>query len=201
MKFQHLLVLVSIGTAAINSQANAQIRTQPAPTGQVPTAYPGQQGNSNAGVQPKPTGQIAPEAPGSLGTIQQPASTVQAPKAAPVQDLGFEVHSRPVTQQGMVPKLNTNQDPRTMQERYQPVNANSTQTITTERVTERSETPVGNTAPGAQTSGNPQTAQERTSTGQATPSPAKAQTGAATPQAQQYQNTTPATNRRVEPKQ
>lgn len=201
MKFQHLLVLVSIGTAAINSQANAQARTQPAPTGQVPKAYTGQQGNPNAALQPKPTGQIAPEVPGSLGTIQQPAATQQATKAAPVQDLGFEVHSRPVTQQGMVPKVNTNQDPRTMPERYQPANTTSRQTTTTEQVIERSETPIGNTAPATQTAGYPTSPQGRTSSGQAAPNPAKTQTGATAPQGQQYQNPTPAANRRVEPKQ
>jgi hypothetical protein len=206
MKFQHLLVFVSISTAVVNSHASAQSRTQPVPTGQVPKAYTGQQANPNASFQPKPTGQIAPEVPGQpLGTIAQPAPTGQIPKA-PVQDLGFEVNSRPVTQQGMVPKVNTTQDPRTMPERYQPASTNQQQTISKEQmdqVIEKWETlppPNGNASPATPTSGTSQQSQ-RTPGGQSATGTSKTQTGTATPQAQQYQSTTPSGSKRVEPRQ
>lgn len=120
MKSKVLTVATVAGLLFAMNHANAQVR-QPAPTGQVPRAYTGAQSSPAATFKPKPTGQIAPEAPGQLGTIVQPAPAV-APgqKVSDVQDLGFEVNSRPVTQQGMVPKVNTSQDPRTMPERYQP---------------------------------------------------------------------------------
>jgi hypothetical protein len=120
MKSKVLTVAAAAGLLFAINNANAQVR-QPAPTGQVPKAYSGAQSAPAASFKPKPTGQIAPEAPGQLGTIVQPAPAV-APvqKVSDVQDLGFEVNSRPVNQQGMVPKVNTSQDPRTMPERYQP---------------------------------------------------------------------------------
>ncbi|SDD59577.1 hypothetical protein SAMN04487996_101401 [Dyadobacter soli] len=120
MKSKVLTVAAAAGLLFAVTSAHAQVR-QPAPTGQVPRAYSGVQSAPAATYKPKPTGQIAPEAPGQLGTIVQPAPAV-APvqKVSDVQDLGFEVNSRPVNQQGMVPKVNTSQDPRTMPERYQP---------------------------------------------------------------------------------
>jgi len=120
MKSKVLTVAAVAGLLFATNFANAQVR-QPAPTGQVPRAYSGAQTAPAATFKPKPTGQIAPEAPGQLGTIVQPAP-VAAPgqKVSDVQDLGFEVNSRPATQQGMVPKVSTSQDPRTMPERYQP---------------------------------------------------------------------------------
>lgn len=120
MKSKVLTVAAAAGLLFAVNHANAQVR-QPAPTGQVPRAYTGAQSAPAASFKPKPTGQIAPEAPGQLGTIVQPAPAV-APvqKVSDVQDLGFEVNSRPASQQGAVPKVNTSQDPRTMPERYQP---------------------------------------------------------------------------------
>jgi hypothetical protein len=120
MKSKVLTAAAVAGLLFATNIANAQVR-QPAPTGQVPRAYSGAQSAPAATFKPKPTGQIAPEAPGQLGTIVQPAPAV-APvqKVSEVQDLGFEVNSRPATPQGMVPKVNTSQDPRTMPERYQP---------------------------------------------------------------------------------
>ncbi|WP_342087480.1 hypothetical protein [Dyadobacter sp. OTU695] len=120
MKSKVLTVAAAAGLLFAVNHANAQVR-QPAPTGQVPRAYTGAQSAPAATFKPKPTGQIAPEAPGQLGTIVQPAPAV-APvqKVSDVQDLGFEVNSRPASQQGSVPKVNTSQDPRTMPERYQP---------------------------------------------------------------------------------
>jgi hypothetical protein len=120
MKSKVLTVAAAAGLLFALNNANAQVK-QPAPTGQVPKAYSGAQSAPAATFKPKPTGQIAPEAPGQLGTIVQPAPVV-APgqKVSEVQDLGFEVNSRPTTQQGAVPKVTTSQDPRTMPERYQP---------------------------------------------------------------------------------
>jgi len=120
MKSKVLTVAATAGLLFTLNQAHAQVR-QPAPTGQVPKAYSGAQSSPAASYKPKPTGQIAPEAPGQLGTIVQPApAAAPVQKVSEVQDLGFEVNSRPVNQQGMVPKVNTSQDPRTMPERYQP---------------------------------------------------------------------------------
>lgn len=120
MKSKVLTAAAVAGLLFTMNNANAQVR-QPAPTGQVPRAYSGAQSAPAASFKPKPTGQIAPEAPGQLGTIVQPApAAAPVQKVSEVQDLGFEVNSRPVTQQGSVPKVNTSQDPRTMPERYQP---------------------------------------------------------------------------------
>lgn len=120
MKSKVLTVAAAAGLLFALNNANAQVR-QPAPTGQVPRAYSGVQSAPAATFKPKPTGQIAPEAPGQLGTIVQPAPVVAPGQKVPeVQDLGFEVNSRPATQQGAVPKVTTSQDPRTMPERYQP---------------------------------------------------------------------------------
>lgn len=120
MKSKVLTVAAAAGLLFAFNTANAQVR-QPAPTGQVPMAYSGVQSAPAATFKPKPTGQIAPEAPGQLGTIVQPApAAAPVQRVSDVQDLGFEVNSRPATQQGMVPKVNTSQDPRTMPERYQP---------------------------------------------------------------------------------
>lgn len=120
MKSKVLTVAAAAGLLFAVTDTHAQVR-QPAPTGQVPKAYSGVQSAPTATYKPQPTGQIAPEAPGQLGTIAQPApASAPVQKVSDVQDLGFEVNSRPVTQQGTVPKVNTSQDPRTMPERYQP---------------------------------------------------------------------------------
>ncbi|GGM93196.1 hypothetical protein GCM10010967_27880 [Dyadobacter beijingensis] len=114
------LAAFAAGLALAWNTSHAQVR-QPAPTGQIPKAYSGAQSAPGATYKPKPTGQIAPEAPGQLGTIVQPApAAAPTQKVSDVQDLGFEVNSRPSTNQGSVPKVNTSQDPRTMRERYQP---------------------------------------------------------------------------------
>lgn len=118
--FKLTAVAAAAGMLFATCNAYAQVK-QPAPTGQVPKAYTGVQSAPPATFKPQPTGQIAPEAPGHLGTIVQPApAAAPVQKVSEVQDLGFEVNSRPATQQGMVPKVNTSQDPRTMPERYQP---------------------------------------------------------------------------------
>lgn len=120
MKSKVLTVAAAAGLLFAVTNTHAQVR-QPAPIGQVPKAYSGVQSAPAATYKPQPTGQIAPEAPGQLGTIVQPApAAAPVQKVSDVQDLGFEVNSRPVTQQGTVPKVNTSQDPRTMPERYQP---------------------------------------------------------------------------------
>jgi hypothetical protein len=91
-------LFITIGTA----HCIAQVRNQPAPTGQIARPSSGQPSRPFAGYQPKPTGQIAP--------------------AGSVQISGAPVTTQPAqtTQPGQVPKVNTNQDPRTFPERYQP---------------------------------------------------------------------------------
>lgn len=113
--------------------ATAQVR-QPVPTGQVPKSYTGVQSAQPAVVKPKPTGQIAPEVPGQpVGTLYQPAQPTTQ-KASDVQNLGFENYSAPASQAGMVPKVNTSQDPRLMPERYQPDAGQSQPVVTSEQV-------------------------------------------------------------------
>lgn len=134
MKLTILNAIGAFGLLIPLAEANAQIR-QPAPTGQIPKAYSGAQSNPAAGLQPKPTGQIAPEVPGQLGVIHQPTQTTTLPaqKVSEVQDLGFEINSKPASQQGMVPKVNTSQDPLTMPERYQPTMPRQTNAINAEQ--------------------------------------------------------------------
>ncbi|GGH28690.1 hypothetical protein GCM10007423_15460 [Dyadobacter endophyticus] len=117
IKSKILTIAAATGLVLAVNHADAQVR-QPAPTGQVPKAYTGAQ-SSSAAFRPKPTGQIAPETPGRLGVIVQPAPA-PTQRVSEVQDLGFEGKSRTDAQQGMVPKVNTTQDPLTMPERYQP---------------------------------------------------------------------------------
>ncbi|WP_439559624.1 hypothetical protein [Dyadobacter sp.] len=114
MKNTHLVVAISIALLATANESFSQNR--PAPTGQVPKAYSGQQQgtSSYSGYQPRPTGQIAPAAAGqSPANLPRPASQTQ------VQSLGFEPAKADITAEGQVPKVNSNQDPRTFPERYQ----------------------------------------------------------------------------------
>ena len=108
------------------------VTTSFAQTGQVPKAYSGQQSRPATVNQPKPTGQIAPQVPGQpLGSLPQQAPATQPqPASNQVQNLGFEpVNANP---QGQVPKVNTNQDQRTMPERYQPGQATRAQQMVVE---------------------------------------------------------------------
>ena len=218
MKSKVLTVAAAAGLLFTMNNVNAQVR-QPAPTGQVPRAYSGAQSAPAATFKPKPTGQIAPEAPGQLGTIVQPAPAV-APvqKVSDVQDLGFEVNSRPVTQQGTVPKVNTSQDPRTMPERYQPqviqqqsaaastqvqqvqmqqVPSNGTSGVATPGVATPGVTTPGTGAPATQTSrvqGNTQPV-----TGQTAPQQGQGNTQSTASQPTQY-SAPKAAHQRVDPK-
>jgi|GEM_PF-2835975 len=208
MKSKVLTVAAAAGLLFTMNNVNAQVR-QPAPTGQVPRAYSGAQSAPAATFKPKPTGQIAPEAPGQLGTIVQPAPAV-APvqKVSDVQDLGFEVNSRPVTQQGTVPKVNTSQDPRTMPERYQPQviqqqSAASTQVqqVQMQQVpsngTPRVTTPAGTYAPATQTS--PVQGSTQPVTGQTVPQQGQVNTQSTASQPTQY-SAPKAAHQRVDPK-
>ncbi|MBO9612895.1 MAG: hypothetical protein J7619_09385 [Dyadobacter sp.] len=208
MKSRLLTVAAAAGLLFTIDNVKAQVR-QPAPTGQVPRAYSGAQSAPVATFKPRPTGQIAPEAPGQLGTIVQPAPAV-APvqKMSEVQDLGFEVNSRPVTQQGSVPKVNTSQDPRTMPERYQQqliqqqsaAAPGQVQQVQMQQIPSSGTPGVGapapgTYAPGTQTSPVPNTTQP--TTGQAVPQQGPATTQSATPT--QY-SAPKAAHQRVDPK-
>ncbi|MDR6805587.1 hypothetical protein J2Y45_002104 [Dyadobacter sp. BE34] len=207
MKSKVLTVAATAGLLFTMNNVNAQVR-QPAPTGQVPRAYSGAQSAPAATFKPKPTGQIAPEAPGQLGTIVQPAPAV-APvqRVSDVQDLGFEVNSRPVTQQGTVPKVNTSQDPRTMPERYQPQviqqqsAATQVQQVQMQQVpsngTPSVATPTGTYAPATQTS--PLQGSTQPVTGQTVPQQGQVNTQPAASQPTQY-SAPKAAHQRVDPK-
>ncbi|KQS28030.1 hypothetical protein [Dyadobacter sp. Leaf189] len=114
MKNTHLVVAISIALLATANESFSQ--NKPAPTGQVPRAYSGQQQgtSSYSGYQPRPTGQIAPAVAG-----QSPANLPRPANLNQVQNLGFEPAKADVTAEGQVPKVNSNQDPRTFPERYQ----------------------------------------------------------------------------------
>ncbi|MCF0070130.1 hypothetical protein LZD49_06580 [Dyadobacter sp. CY261] len=130
--------LIAAGLLLTLNHVNAQIR-QPLPTGQVPKAYTGVQAGAAPTFKPKPTGQIAPEVPGQpVGTLPQPATTTQ--KVPEVQNLGFESYTAPATQAGMVPKVNTSQDPRVMPERYQPDAGQPQPVVTTEQFIQQVQT-------------------------------------------------------------
>ncbi|WP_353719501.1 hypothetical protein [Dyadobacter sp. 676] len=185
-----LTVAALAGLLFAANHVNAQVR-QPAPTGQVPKAYSGVQSTPAATYKPRPTGQIAPEAPGQLGTIVQPAPTpVPSQKvSSDVQDLGFEVNSRPSTQQGMVPKVTTSQDPRTMRERYQPELIIQQQPASAggsvqQPVQQMQQAPAGgNYAPATQVA--PAQTGATTTPVQAAPQPGQAATQSPAPQATQ----------------
>jgi len=112
MKFARIAGVMVITLISVATQGFAQNR--PAPTGQVPKAYSGQQGNPYSGYQPRPTGQIAPAAVG-----QSPANLPRPAVSTQPQSLGFEPPKSDITAEGQVPKVNSNQDPRTFPERYQ----------------------------------------------------------------------------------
>jgi hypothetical protein len=114
MKNTHLVVAISLTLFASAHSAFSQ--SKPAPTGQVPKAYAGQQqgASSYSGYQPKPTGQIAPAVVG-----QSPANLPRPASMSQVQNLGFETPKSDVAAEGQIPKVNSNQDPRTFPERYQ----------------------------------------------------------------------------------
>ncbi|KAA0993030.1 hypothetical protein [Dyadobacter aurulentus] len=112
MKFARIAGVVGITLISVAIQGFAQKR--PAPTGQVPKAYTGQQSSPYAGYQPRPTGQIAPAAVG-----QSPANLPRPAVSTQPQSLGFEPGKSDITAEGQVPKVNSNQDPRTFPERYQ----------------------------------------------------------------------------------
>ncbi|SEI99209.1 hypothetical protein SAMN05216327_105156 [Dyadobacter sp. SG02] len=203
IKSKVLTVAATAGLLFVLNQADAQVR-QPAPTGQVPKAYSGAQSAPAASYKPKPTGQIAPEAPGQLGTIVQPApAAAPVQKVSDVQDLGFEVNTRPVNQQGMVPKVTTSQDPRTMPERYQPqVIGQPSATASGEVQVQTQQVPVAPTAgspatgtgayaPATQVSPN----QSNATNGQAVPQQGQANTQSATPQTTPSGTTRPAVQR------
>lgn len=153
--FKLTAVAAAAGLLFATCNAHAQVK-QPAPTGQVPKAYTGVQSAPPATFKPQPTGQIAPEAPGHLGTIVQPApAAAPVQKVSEVQDLGFEVNSRPATQQGMVPKVNTSQDPRTMPERYQPQVIQQPSSAATGQVQVQQVPVTGAAAAGTPAAGSP----------------------------------------------
>lgn len=113
--------------------------TQAAPTGQVPKAYTGVHSAPATSFKPKPTGQIAPEAPGQLGTIVQPApATAPEQKVSEVQDLGFEVNSRPSTQKDKTQKAASSQDTRTTTQPVQQT-TQSVQTTTPKAASQRTD--------------------------------------------------------------
>ncbi len=206
MKSKVMTLAATAGLLFSLTNTHAQVR-QPAPTGQVPRAYSGAQSAPAATFKPKPTGQIAPEAPGQLGTIVQPApAVVPGQKVSEVQDLGFEVNSRPVTQQGTVPKVTTSQDPRTMPERYQPQLIQQQSAAASGQVQQVQMQPAPSTgtpapgtyAPATQTSPVQNTTQQPT-TGQTVPQQGQANTQSAPPQPTQY-NTPKAAHQRVDPK-
>lgn len=205
MKSKVLTVAAAAGLLFALNTANAQVR-QPAPTGQVPKAYSGVQSAPAATFKPKPTGQIAPEAPGQLGTIVQPApAAAPVQKVSDVQDLGFEVNSRPATQQGMVPKVNTSQDPRTMPERYQPQVIEQQSAATTgqiQQVQMQQAPATGTRATGTYTPGTqsaPVQATTTTPAGQAVPQSGQVNSPSTAPQP--YQSSAPkAATQRVDPK-
>lgn len=211
MKIKVSTVAAAAGFLFAVTHANAQVR-QPAPTGQIPKAYSGVQSAPAATYKPQPTGQIAPEAPGHLGTIVQ-AAPVAAPvqKVSDVQDLGFEVNSRPVTKQGMVPKVTTSQDPRTMPERYQPQATQQQSGATSGQVqvqlqqapagtpgvgTSSVATPTGTYTPATQTSPVQTTAPA--TTGQPVSQPGQVNTPATSPRPSQY-SVPRAASQRVDP--
>lgn len=199
MKCKVLTVAAAAGLLFAINDTHAQVR-QPAPTGQVPKAYSGVQSAPTATYKPQPTGQIAPEAPGQLGTIVQPApAAAPTQKVSQVQDLGFEVNSRPVTQPGMVPKVNTSQDPRTMPERYQPQviqqqRAGTAGQVQTQQAPVTGVPAAGSTTPGAYTPGT-----RTTTSGRATSQPGQANTQPTA--SQPYPSSAPkAATQRVDPK-
>lgn len=205
MKFKVSTVAAVAGFLFAVTHANAQVR-QPAPTGQIPKAYSGVQSAPPATYKPQPTGQIAPEAPGHLGTIVQPApAAAPVQKVSDVQDLGFEVNSRPVTKQGMVPKVNTSQDPRTMPERYQPQATQQQSGATSGQVQVQLQqapagtpgvgTPAGTYAPATQTA--PVQTAPATS-GQPASQPGQVNASAASPRPSQY-SVPKAASQRVDP--
>lgn len=203
MKTKVLTVAAVAGILFTTNIANAQVR-QPAPTGQVPRAYSGTQSAPTATFKPKPTGQIAPEAPGQLGTIVQPAPAV-APvqRVSDVQDLGFEVNSRPAGQQGMVPKVNTSQDQRTMPERYQPQVVQQPSATASGQVQVQTQqapatgTPAGTYAPATQAA--PAQTTTPVTTGQGVPQQGQVNTQSTAPQPSQS-SAPKAASQRVDPK-
>lgn len=205
MKSKVLTAAAAAGLLFSFTNAHAQVR-QPAPTGQVPRAYSGAQSAPAATFKPKPTGQIAPEAPGQLGTIVQPAPAV-APgqKVSEVQDLGFEVNSRPVNQQGTVPKVTTSQDPRTMPERYQPqlIQQQSAAASGQVQQVQMQQAPsTGTPAPGTYapvTPTSPVQGAAQPTTGQTVPQQGQGNTQSTAPQPSQY-NAPKAAHQRVDPK-
>lgn len=203
MKTKVLTVAAVAGLLFTTNIANAQVR-QPAPTGQVPRAYSGAQSAPAATFKPKPTGQIAPEAPGQLGTIVQPApAAAPVQKVSDVQDLGFEVNSRPAGQQGMVPKVNTSQDQRTMPERYQPQVVQQPSATTSGQVQVQTQqapttgTPAGTYAPATQTA--PAQTTTPVTTGQGVPQQGQVNTQSTGPQPSQS-SAPKAASQRVDPK-
>ncbi|MCE7060585.1 hypothetical protein [Dyadobacter sp. CY343] len=205
MKFTHIAAVTCIALGAVTTQGFAQNR--PAPTGQVPKAYSGQQGSAHTGYQPKPTGQIAPAAAG-----QSPANLPRQAGAPQVQNLGFEPSRGDITAEGQVPKVNSNQDPRTFPERYQSTTTTPVeQTITVQggqvlpaqngqpgtypvQTTETSVTTQTNTTtvPGAQTNTQQAPNRQPAQTGQQVPMNGQPQQKSPSQLSTQPQSATPA---------
>jgi hypothetical protein len=100
---------------------------RPAPTGQVPKAYTGQPARPYSQYQPKPTGQIPPSAPTTIPQENNIQNTEQinqnTQQAAPVtsqeiitvpQQVQTNQQIQTTQPTGEVPKMNTNQDSRTV---------------------------------------------------------------------------------------
>ena len=203
MKFAHLITCTALTLTLTITESEAQYR--PAPTGQVPRNSSGQIVRPYAGYQPRPTGQIAPAVAGQpVGTLPQAAPAVPAQNPSTVQNLGFESSTPAVSQEGQVPKVNTNQDPRTFPERYQstsPVPATQTITIQESQLMPQrtpqemlpAQTPATTgTSPATQTNGNVQTYQQGTNTNVQQTRPQAA------PQTQPATNAAPASSSPVE---
>jgi hypothetical protein len=188
-------LFITIGTA----HCIAQVRNQPAPTGQIARPSSGQPSRPFAGYQPKPTGQIAP--------------------AGSVQISGAPVTTQPAqtTQPGQVPKVNTNQDPRTFPERYQPNAATQPQVLSnleTQVIQQQQQNPATTTTttqsstviPAEQSSASTTTTQQTTPGRQVTPvqqttttPPPTAQKSPSQIQSIKPQSAAPAASKRVDP--
>jgi hypothetical protein len=204
MKIASLITVAAFFLTITAEYSVAQVRSRPAPTGQIARPASGQPARPFAGYQPKPTGQIAP-----AGSVQISGAPVTAQPAQTIQP-------------GMVPKVNTNQDPRTFPERYQPDAGTQPQevlsTLETQVIQQQQQNPASTTTtttgetstvtPGEQTGTTTTTTTQPTSPGQqAVPTQSTTTTQQKTSQKSpsqiqsiQPQNAVPASPKRVEPK-
>ncbi|MEO6285656.1 MAG: hypothetical protein ABIN80_11390 [Dyadobacter sp.] len=188
-------MFITIGTA----HCIAQVRNQPAPTGQIARPSSGQPSRPFAGHQPKPTGQIAP-----AGSVQITGAPVNTQPAQP-------------TQAGQVPKVNTNQDPRTFPERYQPSATTQPQVLSnleTQVIQQQQQNPAGTTSttqsstvmPAEQNGTTTTTTQQNSPNQQVAPvqqtttvPPPTAQKSPSQIQSMKPQSAVPAARKRVDP--